>query len=159
MSIEVACGDCNKSYRVKDELAGKTAKCGCGSKIAIPLPTPATPTIDLDEMLNDVPSPVESPFPAINSQGGQTLASLPKATPIKSATGSGFDFAKMMQGTGAKIGQILFAALVGAGIGYKATRREVLDDSSRFMYIAGGAVLGAVAGVFLTFRDAMKNRD
>lgn len=44
--IEFACGSCGKRYRVKDELAGKQAKCKqCGSLMAIPAP-PAAPAED-----------------------------------------------------------------------------------------------------------------
>ena len=37
MPIEFACPECRRGYRVKDELAGKTAKCGkCGHRMHIP---------------------------------------------------------------------------------------------------------------------------
>jgi hypothetical protein len=37
MPIEFACSECHRGYRVKDELAGKTAKCGkCGHRMRIP---------------------------------------------------------------------------------------------------------------------------
>jgi predicted Zn finger-like uncharacterized protein len=37
MPIEFACPECHRGYRVKDELAGKTAKCGkCGHRMRIP---------------------------------------------------------------------------------------------------------------------------
>ncbi|MGD9637326.1 MAG: hypothetical protein AB7G28_21890 [Pirellulales bacterium] len=37
MSIQFACPKCARGYRVKDELAGKSAKCGqCGHKMSIP---------------------------------------------------------------------------------------------------------------------------
>ncbi len=37
MAIEFACSSCSRPYRVKDELAGKTAKCGkCGNRMQIP---------------------------------------------------------------------------------------------------------------------------
>jgi hypothetical protein len=37
MPIEFSCPSCNRPYRVKDELAGKTAKCGkCGNPMSIP---------------------------------------------------------------------------------------------------------------------------
>jgi predicted Zn finger-like uncharacterized protein len=38
MPIEFACPSCKKPYRVKDELAGKSAKCGkCGNRMKIPV--------------------------------------------------------------------------------------------------------------------------
>jgi len=37
MPIEFVCPECQRGYRVKDELAGKTAKCGkCGHRMRIP---------------------------------------------------------------------------------------------------------------------------
>ncbi|HEX2473301.1 MAG TPA: hypothetical protein VHK01_01065 [Lacipirellulaceae bacterium] len=40
MPIEFACSECHRGYRVKDELAGKTAKCGkCGHRMRIPQTT------------------------------------------------------------------------------------------------------------------------
>jgi hypothetical protein len=39
MAIEFACPMCHKQYRLKDELAGKTAKCGCGHKMKVPQPS------------------------------------------------------------------------------------------------------------------------
>lgn len=41
MAIEVTCEGCSAKYSVKDELAGKTAKCAkCGGKICIVAPAP-----------------------------------------------------------------------------------------------------------------------
>ncbi|MCA9235298.1 MAG: hypothetical protein KDA44_07490 [Planctomycetales bacterium] len=36
MAIAFSCPACQKKYQVKDALAGKSAKCACGHKIAIP---------------------------------------------------------------------------------------------------------------------------
>jgi predicted Zn finger-like uncharacterized protein len=37
MPVEFTCPECHRGYRVKDELAGKTAKCGkCGHRMRIP---------------------------------------------------------------------------------------------------------------------------
>ncbi len=44
MAIEFACGSCNKRYRVKEELAGKRARCkACGHVTKIPSPEPPPP--------------------------------------------------------------------------------------------------------------------
>ena len=41
MPIRFACPDCGKRYQVKDELAGKKAKCqACGKRLLIPRPKP-----------------------------------------------------------------------------------------------------------------------
>ena len=43
MPIDFACPDCHRHYRVKDELAGKGAKCGkCGRRMQIPAATSAS---------------------------------------------------------------------------------------------------------------------
>ncbi len=37
MAIDVECKGCNAKYRVKDELAGRTAECKhCGQKFRVP---------------------------------------------------------------------------------------------------------------------------
>ena len=43
MTIQFQCPQCAKSYELPDEMAGKTAKCGCGAQIAIPAPAAADP--------------------------------------------------------------------------------------------------------------------
>ena len=56
MSLSVACPDCDKSLKVKDELAGKKIRCpACSSVIAIP-----KPASDDDELVDDW----EEPAPA-----------------------------------------------------------------------------------------------
>ncbi|MHB8865552.1 MAG: hypothetical protein ACYC6N_24510 [Pirellulaceae bacterium] len=37
MSISFACSQCGKRYSVTDQMAGKRAKCGCGSQLLVPL--------------------------------------------------------------------------------------------------------------------------
>jgi DNA-directed RNA polymerase subunit RPC12/RpoP len=56
MSLSVTCSDCDKSLKVKDELAGKKIRCpGCSSVIAIP-----QPATDDDEL----PDEWDEPAPA-----------------------------------------------------------------------------------------------
>ena len=38
MSIGFACTGCGKSFKVKDELAGRKAKCSCGHLMTVPTP-------------------------------------------------------------------------------------------------------------------------
>jgi RsiW-degrading membrane proteinase PrsW (M82 family) len=40
MSIAFACTACGKSFKVKDDLAGRRAKCTCGQVVTVPLPEP-----------------------------------------------------------------------------------------------------------------------
>jgi len=56
MPIEFACPECQKKYRVKEELAGKSAKCAkCNHRIKIPDPAAAVlpPEPDLGSWLDD----------------------------------------------------------------------------------------------------------
>jgi hypothetical protein len=39
MAIDFACPMCHKQYRLKEELAGKSAKCSCGHKMKVPQPS------------------------------------------------------------------------------------------------------------------------
>jgi hypothetical protein len=41
MSISLRCPACGKSYEVRDELAGKQARCRCGAAMKVPAPGPA----------------------------------------------------------------------------------------------------------------------
>jgi hypothetical protein len=43
MPIAITCSKCNRKYQVREELAGKTAKCQCGQPIPIPQPPPSAP--------------------------------------------------------------------------------------------------------------------
>lgn len=52
MSIDFSCPSCNKQYRVKDELAGKSAKCAkCDHRFKVP--TPVAELAALDELAVD----------------------------------------------------------------------------------------------------------
>ena len=45
MAIDLACPKCQQKYRLKDELAGKKAKCvKCGESIRVPVPAPVAPS-------------------------------------------------------------------------------------------------------------------
>jgi hypothetical protein len=54
MPIKFACPSCGKDYHVKDELAGKKAKCKCGAVMPIPAAAVAEP-IDNDPLFGDDP--------------------------------------------------------------------------------------------------------
>jgi len=74
MPIDFSCPSCRKSFRVKDELAGKAGKCSqCGHRIQIPQPEPLVEALavaadgDLGNWLDDelkAPQPVRSAPPA-----------------------------------------------------------------------------------------------
>jgi hypothetical protein len=153
VSIDISCAACKKSYRVKDELAGKTAKCSCGEKIAIPLPQA---TIDLDEVFAEMPKSTDDLFAPVTAQNGQTLASLPVAAPKRAARQSSANAKDLLQGTAAKIGQILLGAVVVGFVTFRAIRRENFELSTKLTIAVGGAAVGAVVGLLLTFRDVLR---
>ena len=41
MAITFNCAQCGKSYTLDDSLAGKQAKCSCGTEMTVPAPSPA----------------------------------------------------------------------------------------------------------------------
>ncbi|MCA9124470.1 MAG: hypothetical protein H6822_25305 [Planctomycetaceae bacterium] len=55
MPIQFACPGCGKDYNVKDELAGKKAKCKCGAVMPIPDPAAAA-VIETDPLFADAPA-------------------------------------------------------------------------------------------------------
>ena len=46
MPISVRCSKCGHSYQLRDELAGKQAKCRCGQTLTIPVASPLTSLLD-----------------------------------------------------------------------------------------------------------------
>src|SRR6266480_1028912 len=60
MSINFKCPACAKTYRVAEQLAGKTAKCACGRRIQIPAPSEPP---DLANQLDELDEPKEKPVP------------------------------------------------------------------------------------------------
>jgi len=54
MPINFACPSCGKDYNVKDELAGKKAKCKCGAVMPIPAPV-VVEAMDNDPLFGDDP--------------------------------------------------------------------------------------------------------
>jgi hypothetical protein len=77
MSINFSCPGCGKTYRVKDEMAGKTAHCACGKQIKIPTQK-SNPTTDLIGLL-------EESAPALPKNKQASPASKTKRTPASSA--------------------------------------------------------------------------
>lgn len=72
VSIKFACPSCGKQYQVKAELAGKKAKCKCGTVIPIPVPQP----IQSEPQL--APLTEEDPLGA-DPLGGDPLGAFPAA--------------------------------------------------------------------------------
>jgi len=57
MAISVVCSACGQRYKLRDELAGKKARCRCGQTMTIPVAEapPLLPEL-LDESLFDAPA-------------------------------------------------------------------------------------------------------
>jgi hypothetical protein len=66
VSITFKCNLCGKGYRVKDELAGKKAKCSCGTSIAIPKPQPAASAAQSSVPVAKPVAPVAHPVKAVS---------------------------------------------------------------------------------------------
>jgi len=82
MPIPVSCSHCNRKYQIRDELAGKVAKCQCGQNLTIPTPVQdgLTPLLD-EESVGTAPSDPFAGIPDdVDSQGSSLapLAPLPK---------------------------------------------------------------------------------
>ncbi len=85
MSIDFACPSCQKKYRVKDELAGKAAKCSkCNERFKVP--TPAAALEPLDELTdgNSLGDWFDDELSASKSMTAATAS--PSASPAKSPT-------------------------------------------------------------------------
>lgn len=55
MSIDFACPSCAKKFRVKDELAGKSAKCSkCNSRFKVPMPVRKVPDLEPLDAVGDL---------------------------------------------------------------------------------------------------------
>lgn len=63
MTISVRCPKCGHGYQLRDELAGKQAKCRCGATLSIPVATSLTSLLD-EEHIGPSPDDVIPPAPA-----------------------------------------------------------------------------------------------
>lgn len=83
MPIAFACPACGKRFNVKDELAGKAAKCVCGQALQVPKPATeiaAAPSVDMDALAKQE-AKTQAKQPAAMANPTQTTQSpSPKAT-------------------------------------------------------------------------------
>ena len=81
MAITFNCAQCGKSYTLDDSLAGKQAKCSCGTEMTVPAPSaaPAPPA---------APSPFAEPVPGQLPPAAQMPGS-PYASPGYAPQGGG----------------------------------------------------------------------
>ena len=85
MPISLQCPGCGKSYRLRDDLAGKRVKCSCGTETTVPAPGAEAAGSSNEFQLDEEPrQPVAPPTPAHAPQkvtaGGASSAadSLPR---------------------------------------------------------------------------------
>lgn len=77
--LEVTCSSCGKFYRVKRELAGRTAKCNCGAKLVIP---PATaPAATSQPLTTDLVLPPEVATPDASDDEYEIEAPIARQVP------------------------------------------------------------------------------
>jgi RsiW-degrading membrane proteinase PrsW (M82 family) len=75
MSIAFACTGCGKSFKVKDELAGRKARCACGQMLTVPKPAPA-------------PAPAEAPEEDIFAFKDDEPVKAPKRASVMATAGA-----------------------------------------------------------------------
>lgn len=80
MPISISCPQCHRKYQVRDELAGKVAKCPCGQ--TIPIPTPAAPAIATKAAPAAKGVPVAKPATAAKSATVAAQGTAVLATPV-----------------------------------------------------------------------------
>jgi hypothetical protein len=111
VSITIQCASCGKAYRVKDELAGRKAKCACGASIAIPKPgaaKAAVPAKPASSSKRSVAAAPAAPAKATESFLDEELADATKTCPSCKA-------------------KVKFDAVlcVGCGYNFRERRKEV----------------------------------
>jgi RsiW-degrading membrane proteinase PrsW (M82 family) len=85
MSIAFACTGCGKSFKVKDELAGRKAKCSCGHLMTVP--QPAAPAGEAPEEGIFAFKDDEPPTPVKRAPAAPAMAAA--GAPMRSASSAG----------------------------------------------------------------------
>jgi len=153
MPIEFACPKCKEKYRVKDKLAGKSAKCAkCNQRIKIPIPVPVASAIE-----PELGSLLDEEFAAEAARGPVVQ----QATTDRPAT-------KQCTSCGAPLSEIAILCTVcgfdlrsGKKLSPKKDSKSRVRSASRYsaslargaLFSAIGAALGAAVwgGVVLAF--------
>ena len=80
MTIAFKCPQCGKVFRVADEMAGKKARCNCGTVIGVPrpaaaqaptAPSPSASSPDDDPSVDDLLADIKPPAASASQQQGQ----------------------------------------------------------------------------------------
>ena len=160
MSIDFSCPACGKAYRLKEELAGKSARCKCGQQLKIP--TPARPADDeLSDLLEEIQEPPEKKTPpptALDTASAGTQKSKVSAPGHRLLS----PFGTWLEITGSSVVKILIGALVGAFIGLWSIAQDKgarpLGLSMKIATICGAAIAGVAAATILVIADMVRTR-
>ncbi len=157
MSIEFQCDICQKQYCVKDELAGKSAKCTCGARLTIPEPAPE-PMLEQDDLFADLSAPSSSVHSLADIASQVDVNAVLKKTGQTAAS----DLDDAWSGWLPALGKIGGGGIVGLLIGVKAMMRNrnqgALAPTTRILAVCGIGILGALIASLLIVRDVASHR-
>jgi dienelactone hydrolase/Fe-S cluster assembly iron-binding protein IscA len=158
MSIEFSCPACAKPYRVKDELAGKTARCVCGQRIVVPTP-PVEPTIELPVL--EVLEPTSQPTPNLTAST-KSRSNLSKRAPLPRGYRALAPLSRWLDTTESILAKIAIGAIAGAFVGAAGLAHDkgnIAKNASNWMLVTiGGAAAGVLAASILVGVEAVRNR-
>lgn len=106
MPISVRCPKCGHGYQLRDELAGKQAKCRCGQTLSIPVATTLTNLLD-EEHIGQSPDEFGAAMPPAGAPASLDSQSLPQ---------SGTEFVKGKKRGQGEINPIVIIGSVVAGV-------------------------------------------
>ncbi len=176
MVIELQCSHCGKQYKLKDALAGKRVKCGCGA--AMNVPEDGSALLDLLESTADEPMPKSTApsLPASSPQARKPVdpriekAKAPRTTVMDMQTGRTSELAVVALGLGiaailvlgssltlllpAFLAHIVFTSLyIGAAFGLARFAKPAIEIGmiSAVVTISGLVFLVAIAGLAYFF--------
>jgi len=158
MSIEFSCPACNKPYRLKDELAGKTARCGCGQQLKVPAPAMA-PVTDLPHLLDEIDeTPASEPLNrAKQTDLGDATRDARQSAGTPPAPVQGW-----LQNALSSIVKLAVGAVVGGACAGWAIARDhkmrAMSLSTHIFYVLGAAIIGMLAASLLLVHDAVRQR-
>ena len=149
MPIDFACPSCSRQYRVKDELAGKNAKCGkCGHRMPIPqLAASISATARTNAPASTKSAPVKAPTAAKSGP--------PKTVPTKQVTAKAAQKLKSSAGSNSWLDEELEASqstVVKAPLGPRT------PCPSCGQPLAAGAVLCVACGYDTRTRTKMETK-
>lgn len=140
MPISICCPRCNKAYQVRNELAGKRAKCGCGQQMTVPeLPS-------FTDWMDEELSPGGDPLSAENVPVGLgTLAPLPKKRRSKSTSNP-------LIAISIVVGGIVGLVLIGL-LGYSLINGDRSPLGSGLPISVGSEAENVGCGDYVAFRE------